>query len=73
MTTRSWVDVPAGSPFPLANLPYGLARRGDQDAHAVMAVGEHAVDLHAAACRSTACSPTAMTAWASWSPRRASP
>ena len=48
MTSRaSWVDVPDGSPFPLANLPLGIGRtRGDAAGpRAWVAIGDSALDL----------------------------
>ncbi len=48
MSTTSWVPVPDGSPFPVDNLPYGVARTGD-DPHVVVAIGTRALDLTAAA------------------------
>src|SRR5437762_1866198 len=41
---RSWVDVPAQSPFPIQNLPHGVFRR-DSAAHLGAAIGEHILDL----------------------------
>jgi fumarylacetoacetase len=41
---RSWLPVAEGSPFTLANLPYGVA-----GGHVVVAVGDAAVDLAVAA------------------------
>jgi len=42
----SWVPVPAGSDFPLANLPFGAVAGPGGRAHLCVALGEHAVDLH---------------------------
>jgi fumarylacetoacetase len=44
---RSWVPVPAHSPFPIQNLPYGSFRRGGAGAQACVgvAIGEHILDL----------------------------
>ncbi len=46
MSGVSWVDVPAGSDFPLENLPFGVFRRhaGDR-ARPGVAIGEQVVDL----------------------------
>lgn len=41
------VPVPDGSPFPVTNLPFGVGHPGDGRWRAWVAVGEHAVDLHA--------------------------
>ncbi len=48
--TPCLVDVPAGSPFPIENLPLGVGRRHDGDGTpvALVAIGDHAVDLGAA-------------------------
>jgi fumarylacetoacetase len=45
---RSWVEVPAGSDFPIQNLPYGAFIR-DGAIHLGVAIGESIFDLHAAA------------------------
>jgi fumarylacetoacetase len=43
---RSWVPVPADSPFPIQNLPYGVFRRGSGGPAAVgVAIGEQVLDL----------------------------
>ena len=44
----TWVDVPDGSPFPLHNLPFGVARRSDGAIAAFVAIGDHALDIGAA-------------------------
>lgn len=44
----SWVPVPAGSPFPLHNLPFGVGRRIDGSVAAFVAIGDHALDVGAA-------------------------
>jgi len=42
----SWVEVPAGSHFPIENLPYGVCRRGEgSDTRVCVAIGEHVLDL----------------------------
>lgn len=46
--TQSWVDVPAGSDFPLENLPYGLFDAGS-GARIGVAVGDDVVDVTALA------------------------
>lgn len=45
---RSWVDVPAGSDFPIQNLPYGAFVRGGA-IHLGVAIGDSIFDLYAAA------------------------
>jgi fumarylacetoacetase len=42
--SESWVPVPAGSPFPLTNLPYGVTAAG-----VVVAIGDCALDAGAVA------------------------
>ncbi|HET9392873.1 MAG TPA: fumarylacetoacetase [Candidatus Rubrimentiphilum sp.] len=44
---RSWVPVPAGSDFPLENLPYGVFK-ADGGSHIGVAIGDMIFDLHAA-------------------------
>jgi len=41
----TWVDSAAGSPFPLHNLPFGVARRADGTVGAFVAIGDRALDL----------------------------
>ncbi len=41
----TWVDVEAGSPFPLHNLPFGIGRRDDGTIGAFVAIGDVALDL----------------------------
>jgi fumarylacetoacetase len=43
--TDSWVAVPHGSPFPLANLPYGVFSRPGEPARVGVAIGDHVLDL----------------------------
>ena len=43
----SWVDVPAGSDFPLANLPFGIFSTPARPPRPGMRIGDHVVDLHA--------------------------
>jgi len=43
----TWVPLPEGTPFPLANLPYGLFTTGD-GARVGVAIGDHILDLTAA-------------------------
>ncbi len=44
----SWIPIPDGSPFPLANLPLGVGHPGDGRPRAWVAVGDSALDLAAA-------------------------
>ena len=41
----TWVEIPDGSPFPLHNLPLGIARRDDGTIGAFVAIGDLALDL----------------------------
>ena len=43
----SWIDVPAGHDFPLANLPFGIFSTADRDARPGMRLGDHVIDLSA--------------------------
>jgi fumarylacetoacetase len=45
---KSWVDVPAGSDFPVQNLPYGAFER-DGEVHLGIAIGDKIFDLYASA------------------------
>jgi fumarylacetoacetase len=45
----TWVDVGAGSPFPIANLPYGVFSLGGGPARVGVAIGSQVVDLAALA------------------------
>ncbi len=48
--TSSWVPVPEGSDFPLANLPYGVfSTRQDRATRLGVAIGDFVVDLRALA------------------------
>jgi fumarylacetoacetase len=44
---KSWVDVPAGSDFPIQNLPFGIFRTESQLPHVCCAIGDYVVDLKA--------------------------
>jgi fumarylacetoacetase len=46
---QSWVDVPAGSDFPIQNLPYGMVSRDGGTRRVGVAIGDHVVDLAAVA------------------------
>ena len=43
----SWIDVPAGHDFPLANLPFGIFSTADRDARPGMRLGDQVIDLSA--------------------------
>ena len=43
--SASWVEIPHASPFPLHNLPFGVARRHDGTVGAFVAIGDRALDL----------------------------
>jgi fumarylacetoacetase len=44
--TATWVDIPDGSPFPLANLPYGVVRAsGSERGIVVVRIGDRVLDL----------------------------
>jgi len=42
---KSWVHVPAGSDFPIQNLPFGIFKTRYLSAVAGVAIGEHVLDL----------------------------
>ena len=44
---KSWVEVPAGSDFPIQNLPFGIFRTESQFPHVCCAIGDYLVDLKA--------------------------
>jgi fumarylacetoacetase len=46
---RSWVPVPAGSDFPIQNLPFGIFSTPRRSPRAGIAIGEHILDLAALA------------------------
>lgn len=41
----SWVDYPEDSPFPIQNLPFGIAFREDRGSFPATAIGEYVIDL----------------------------
>ncbi|MHA6764260.1 fumarylacetoacetase [Streptacidiphilus sp. PAMC 29251] len=49
MTTTTWVDLPAGSPFGPANLPYGVFSQGEGPRRLGVRIGDQVLDLAAAA------------------------
>ena len=42
---RSWVDVPAGSDFPIQNLPFGIFKPNNKEARIGVAIGDYVADL----------------------------
>lgn len=44
---RSWIDIPAGSDFPLQNLPWGVIETPDRGTRVAVAIGDYALDLYA--------------------------
>jgi fumarylacetoacetase len=44
---KSWVNVPAGSDFPIQNLPFGIFRTESQLPHVCCAIGDQLIDLKA--------------------------
>jgi fumarylacetoacetase len=42
---KSWVAVPAGSDFPIQNLPYGIFKTHNRSPRAGVAIGNHILDL----------------------------
>lgn len=46
---KSWLPIPDNSDFSIHNLPYGIFHTGDGRARAGVAVGDHILDLEAAA------------------------
>ena len=46
---KSWVDVPAGSDFPIQNLPFGIFSANDGNKRVATAIGNKVVDLAALA------------------------
>ncbi len=45
---KTWVPVPAGSDFPIENLPFGVIRPRGGGARVAVRIGDHALDLAAA-------------------------
>ena len=43
----SWIEVPEGHDFPLANLPFGIFSTADRDARPGMRLGDQVIDLSA--------------------------
>jgi len=46
---KSWLPIPDNSDFSVHNLPYGIFHTGDGRARAGVAIGDHILDLEAAA------------------------
>jgi fumarylacetoacetase len=49
MSTATWVDGAAGSPYDVDNLPYGVFSHGDESPRVCVRIGDHALDLAPAA------------------------
>ena len=47
LNTTSWVDVPHGHDFPLANLPFGIFSAKDRGPRPGMRLGDKVIDLSA--------------------------
>ena len=45
MAEQSWVPVPEGSDFTLANLPFGVIESASGDRSVAIRIGDHAIDL----------------------------
>lgn len=45
VTLKSWVDVPAGSDFPIQNLPFGIFQEPGRVPCAGVAIGDHVINL----------------------------
>ncbi len=43
--SKSWVNVPVGSHFPIQNLPFGIAETGDDSVLLVSRIGDYLVDI----------------------------
>ncbi len=43
---RSWIPVPAGSDFPIQNIPFGAGSTDDGPTHVMTRIGDNAIDLH---------------------------
>ena len=46
-TTTSWIEVPEGHDFPLANLPFGIFSTASRSVRPGMRLGDHVIDLSA--------------------------
>ncbi|MBS1581578.1 MAG: fumarylacetoacetase [Bacteroidetes bacterium] len=44
---RSWIEVPAGSDFPIQNIPFGVGSRDGEAFTAMTRIGDTTIDLHA--------------------------
>jgi fumarylacetoacetase len=49
MSTATWVDGAAGSPYDVDNLPYGVFSHGDESPRVCVRIGDYALDLAPAA------------------------
>jgi fumarylacetoacetase len=45
----SWIEIPASSPFPATNLPYGIVSKDGGRRHVAVAIGDQVLSLAAAA------------------------
>jgi fumarylacetoacetase len=45
VTAQTWLPVPAGSPFPVQNLPYGVFSVGEEAPRVGVAIGESILDV----------------------------
>ena len=46
---RSWIEVRAGSDFPIQNLPFGIFKTSQRGPRVGVAIGEYILDLAAVA------------------------
>jgi len=44
---KSWVEVDKNSDFPIQNLPFGVGKTSSREPRVLVAIGNHALDLHA--------------------------
>jgi fumarylacetoacetase len=48
ISRSSWLEIPSGSPFSLANIPFGIiSTESDSKPRPAIAIGDHALDLQA--------------------------
>lgn len=53
MSTASWLEIPSGSHFSLANIPFGIITTpASAEPHAAIAIGDHVLDLYTFAVNS---------------------
>ncbi|MBN2173097.1 MAG: fumarylacetoacetase [Bacteroidales bacterium] len=46
---ESWIDVPAGSDFPIQNIPFGVIRKSNGKIRCASRIGNYTIDLYALA------------------------